>query len=101
MLNVYSETGRLKKVLLHRPGKELAVLNSDNFKEDLFDEIPDPAGAVKEHDVFSAIFKDNGVEVVYLEDMMAEILKDGKVRDSFIRDYLLQAGCRDEMLYQE
>ncbi|MBR3227915.1 MAG: hypothetical protein IKF68_05160 [Erysipelotrichaceae bacterium] len=83
MLNVYSETGKLKKVLLHRPGRELSVLDTSNFKDDLFDEIPDPEGVVKEHDIF------------------ADILRNKDVRDSFIKDYLKQADCSDERFYRE
>ena len=73
-VNVKSEIKPLKKVLLHRPGKELLNLTPNTLEELLFDDIPFLKVAQAEHDAFAQALRDNGVEVVYLEDLMAEVL---------------------------
>ena len=72
---VRSEIKPLKKVLLHRPGRELLHLTPDRLPELLFDDIPFLKVAQQEHDTFAQILRSNGAEVVYLEDLMAEVLK--------------------------
>ena len=72
-LNVKSEIKPLKKVLLHRPGRELLNLTPNTLEELLFDDIPFLKVAQEEHDAFAQILRDNGVEVVYLEKLMAEV----------------------------
>ena len=74
MINVKSEIMPLKKVLLHRPGNELLNLTPDSLGRLLFDDIPYLKVAREEHDEFAKILRMNGVEVVYLEDLMAEVL---------------------------
>ncbi len=73
-IHVTSEIKPLKKVLLHRPGKELLNLTPDSLKDLLFDDIPYLKAAQEEHDIFAKTLRDNGVEVVYLEDLMTEVL---------------------------
>ena len=65
-IHVTSEIKPLKKVLLHRPGKELLNLTPNTLEELLFDDIPFLEVAQAEHDAFAQILRDNGVEVVYL-----------------------------------
>ena len=72
---VRSEIKPLKKVLLHRPGRELLHLTPDRLPELLFDDIPFLKVAQQEHDTFAQILRSYGTEVVYLEDLMAEVLK--------------------------
>ena len=72
---VRSEIKPLKKVLLHRPGRELLHLTPDRLPELLFDDIPFLKVAQQEHDAFAQILRSNGAEVVYLEDLMVEVLK--------------------------
>ena len=73
-IHVTSEIKPLKKVLLHRPGKELLNLTPDSLGELLFDDIPYLKVAQEEHDAFAKALRDNGIEVVYLEDLMTEVL---------------------------
>ncbi len=95
MINVKSEIKPLKKVLLHRPGRELLNLTPDTLEKLLFDDIPYLTVAQEEHDQFARILKDNGVEVVYLEDLMTETLDlNPDVRDSFIKQFIYEAGVR-------
>ena len=95
MINVKSEIKPLKKVLLHRPGRELLNLTPDTLEKLLFDDIPYLTVAQEEHDQFARILKDNGVDVVYLEDLMTETLDlNPDVRDSFIKQFIYEAGVR-------
>ena len=92
-IHVTSEIGKLKKVLLHRPGKELLNLTPDTLSRLLFDDIPFLPDAQKEHDEFANALKKNGVEVVYLEDLMAEVLDLGEdIKNEFIEQFMDEAG---------
>ena len=92
-IHVTSEIGKLRKVLLHRPGKELLNLTPDSLSRLLFDDIPFLPDAIKEHDKFAKTLKDNGVEVVYLEDLMTDVLNlDDKIKDEFIEQFMDEAG---------
>ena len=84
---VKSEIAPLKRVLLHRPGEELLKLTPKRLPELLFDDIPFLKVAQREHDAFAAILRDNGVEVVYLEDLMSEVLA---LRPELVRPFLNQ-----------
>jgi arginine deiminase len=95
-LNVKSEIGKLNTVLLHRPGKELENLVPDCLDRLLFDDIPYLENAVSEHDEFAKIFKENGVEVIYLEDLASEAIENGKVREKFIDDFLDESDIAGE-----
>jgi len=88
MINVYSEIGRLKKVLLHRPGAELNNLIPSLLEDLLFDDIPWLEMAQKEHDAFAAKFRELGIEVYYLEQLMAEVIKDPVVKKEFLNKFL-------------
>lgn len=101
-INVNNEIKPLKKVLLHRPGEELLNLTPNALDELLFDDIPDLEKAIEEHDNFAKIFKDEGIEVVYLEDLMAETLDQNKnLREEFLEKYLKEANISDELVYKE
>ena len=73
-LYVHSEIGTLKKVLLHRPGEELLNLPPDDLGRLLFDDVPFLDVAQAEHDRFAEILREQGVEVLYLEKLVAEAL---------------------------
>ena len=91
-INVYSEIGKLKTVLLHRPGLEIENLTPDLMERLLFDDIPYLKIAREEHDAFAKIFKDNDVEVLYLEDLAAEAVEDPAVKDAFLDEYIEEAN---------
>ena len=100
-VNVKSEIAPLKKVLLHRPGNELLNLTPNTLEELLFDDIPFLRVAREEHDAFAAALRARGVEVVYLEDLMTEVLDaDERVREQFLKQFIEEAGIRTER-YQE
>ena len=92
-IHVTSEIKPLKKVLLHRPGRELLNLTPNTLEELLFDDIPYLKVAEEEHDAFSQVLRDNGVEVVYLEDLMAQVLDiNPDIRERFLRQFIQEAG---------
>ena len=98
MINVYSEIGKLKTVLLHYPGEELNNLIPKYLGELLFDDIPWLPLAQKEHDAFANAFRKAGVKVVYLEDLVAEVLQDNKIKDQFIKEFVSEANIHSETL---
>ena len=69
---VDSEVSRLRTVLLHRPGAELARLTPRNNDSLLFDAIPWVGRAQEEHDAFAEALRTRGVEVLYLGELLAE-----------------------------
>ncbi|MGY1605340.1 arginine deiminase [Geodermatophilus sp. SYSU D00815] len=69
-----SEVGRLRTVLLHRPGAELSRLTPRNNDQLLFDGVPWVARAQEEHDAFAQALRDRGVEVLHLDRLLAEVL---------------------------
>lgn len=97
-IQVCSEIGRLRKVLLHRPGRELENLMPDYLDRMLFDDIPFLSEAQKEHDVFADILKNNDVDVVYLERLAAEALREADLCDHFIRDFINEGGIKESYL---
>lgn len=84
----FSEIGKLNKVLLHRPGRELEKLTPNNFERLLFDDIPYLKVAQQEHDQFAQILKDNDVEVCYYEVETAKALVDEKIKYNFVKEFV-------------
>jgi len=70
-----SEVGKLRTVLLHRPGAELKRLTPRNNDSLLFDGIPWVSRAQDEHDAFAAALRDRDVEVLYLMELLVESLE--------------------------
>ncbi len=94
-INVTSEIAPLKKVLLHRPGGELLNLTPDSLERLLFDDIPYLPNAIKEHDAFARALRENGVETVYLEDLMTEVISESdEIKEKFIKQFIYEAGIR-------
>ena len=77
---VESEVGVLQRVLVHRPGRELDWVVPDDLGELLFDEVPWLVAVQREHDQFTAVMADHGVEVCYLGQLLAEALVDPVTR---------------------
>lgn len=90
-----SEIGRLKRVLLHRPGGELENLMPEYLERLLFDDIPYLKEAQKEHDAFADCLRSQGVEVVYLTDLVTESLTDDDVRRDLLCQFLEEADIQD------
>ena len=80
-LGVHSEVGRLRKVMVHRPGLEHTRLTPSNAAELLFDDVLWVAKAKQEHDAFAGVMRDRGVEVFEAEQLLAEALVKPEVKD--------------------
>ncbi|MCM3121681.1 MULTISPECIES: arginine deiminase [unclassified Mesobacillus] len=87
-LNINSEIGELKSVVLHRPGKEVENLTPKYLERLLFDDIPYLPAVQKEHDYFADVLRNRGIEVLYLERLMEEALHTEDLRQEFIDQVL-------------
>src|SRR6478736_4467685 len=94
---VTSEVGRLRTVLLHRPGNELRRLTPRNNDRLLFDGIPWVDRAQDEHDAFAAALTDRGVEVLYLADLLCEALSVPDARHETVEQALTQPHVGDRL----
>ena len=104
-INVYSEIGKLKTVLLHEPGEELHNLTPKHLDDLLFDDIPWLPLAKKEHQKFAQTFIDAGIKVVYLVDLVVEALDtDEGLKDQFIKQFIKEANINSitlsEIVYE-
>jgi arginine deiminase len=89
-LGVHSETGRLRQVIVCRPGLAHRRLTPANCQELLFDDVFWVKQAQKDHDVFSATMRAEGVEVLDVNVLLAETL-DLKEGRAFVLDHRINA----------
>jgi arginine deiminase len=87
-LGVHSEVGRLRRVMVHRPGLEHSRLTPSNAGELLFDDVIWVARAKQEHDAFCELMRERGVEVFEAEKLLAEALAGAGARDWVARHIL-------------
>ncbi len=87
---VHSEAGTLRRVMVHRPGLEMARLTPDNREALLFDDVLWVKQARVEHMTFTDMLRERGVEVVFLREMLEETL-----RITEARRWLLSARIND------
>ncbi len=97
-LNITSEIGKLKTVLLHKPGKELERLTPEYLRELLFDDIPWLKRMREEHDEFASVLKARGTKVCYIEGLLAEVLAEEEIKTDFIKQLLDQCGIENQGL---
>jgi len=100
-ISVKSEIKPLRKVLLHRPGKELENLIPEHLERLLFDDIPHLEVAQQEHDYFAKVLNDNGVEVLYLHELAAQAIEDEAIKTRFITQFIEEAGIKDPFLKEQ
>lgn len=72
---VHSEVGKLRKVIVHRPELSLQRLTPSNHDELLFDDVLWVERAQLEHDHFTQVMRERGVEVYYVLDLLTETLQ--------------------------
>jgi len=92
-LGVYSETGALRQVIVHRPGLELARLTPQNIGGLLFDDVMWARKAKEEHYVFAETLRERGVRVHYFGQLLAETLEIPEGRA-----FVLDRVCTPETL---
>ena len=98
---VHSEVGKLRRAMIHRPDLELKRLTPANHDELLFDDVLWVKRASQQHDAFAAVLRERGVEVLYLEELLAETLAAVESRrwvlDRAVTLFTLGAGMADEI----
>ena len=77
---VHSEVGKLRTVMVHRPGLEHRRLTPTNMEELLFDDVMWVDRAEQEHTAFVEVMRDRGVEVLYAQELFAEALADDEAK---------------------
>lgn len=82
----YSETGRLRCVVLHRPGREHELITPREAKELLFEDIIWVKRLQEEYDQFRLILSSAGVEILEARELLKEALSHVKERRRFIDD---------------
>jgi arginine deiminase len=97
---VDSETGRLRTVLVHRPGLELRRITPRSAGRLLFDTLPWVGRAQQEHDSLARVLRDHGVEVLYVTELLQEALEYQPARQEAIASVLASAALGDELRVQ-
>jgi arginine deiminase len=97
---VDSEVGRLRTVLLHRPGPELKRLTPRNNDKLLFDGIPWVGRAQEEHDAFADALRQHDVEVLYLTDLLSDVLHVEAARTACIAAVIRDPRLGDSLRSQ-
>ena len=94
---VHSEVGRLKTVIMHRPGHELKRLTPRNNDSLLFDGIPWVDRAQAEHDDFANALRRYEVEVLYVQDLLRDTLDISSARDQAVDTVLADRRLGDSL----
>ncbi|MGA0610784.1 arginine deiminase [Caldimonas sp. KR1-144] len=109
---VHSEAGRLRRVLVCRPGLAHQRLTPANCAELLFDDVMWVAQARTDHYAFTSLMQERGVEVLELHDLLADVLAQPAARawllartidarhvgvglEQALHDWLAEAPARD------
>ena len=98
---VHSEAGQLRRVMLHRPGSEMARLTPANAESLLFDDVLWVKQARIDHMAFVDVLRERGVEVVLLREMLEEVVSDAQARrwllDARISDNSVGVGLAADL----
>ena len=79
--HVGSEVGKLRQVIVHRPGLEMDRLTPSNKDALLFDDVMWTGQAQRDHDVFADALRAEGAEVFYVQELLAETLEIPEARE--------------------
>ncbi|MCC6098987.1 MAG: hypothetical protein LIV25_07085 [Olsenella sp.] len=97
-IHITSETGRLRRVLLSKPGRELENLHPFMLDEMLFRDTPFTPKAQDEHDSFADILRECGVDVLYLRDLFEQAMSTPDARKSFEAEFVRVSGIASDSL---
>lgn len=97
-IRVDSEVGRLKSVLVHRPGREIHRMVPSMMEQLLFDDILDGDGARREHQLFTTVLERAGVRVLWAQDLLAEILAADEPRRWLLAELESSHGAPPELV---
>ena len=98
MIHVYSEIGKLKTVMVHRPGNELKQIHPSMLEEMLFEDTPFLPSTQEEHDIFTGILRDAGIEVLEMRDLFTDAMKDTWSRSAFTKEFVEASDLPSEGL---
>jgi arginine deiminase len=96
--SITSEIGRLREVILHRPGRELRRITPANRADLLFDELVWVDRAQAEHDAFADLLRSEGVDVRLLAELLTETLADTGLRTTVIERLATADTCGVELV---
>jgi len=96
-LNVTSEYGLLKTVIMHRPSAEIDRLLPDNYRTYLFEDIPFLQKIQSEHDHFATLIGSKGAEILYFENLLEEMLRDEAARYDTLEAVVALERCESIM----
>ena len=96
--SVTSEIGRLREVIVHRPGLELRRITPANKDDFLFDELVWVGKAQEEHDGFAALLAQQGVRVRLFGELLAETLRDAAARKEIVERMATVDTCGVELV---
>lgn len=94
--SVRSEVGQLDAVLVHRPGEELRRVTPSNMERLLFDELLWVEHAQAEHDAFTGLLRSQGVEVLELTELLAEVVADPAAARALVDRHITDTTCGPE-----
>jgi len=97
-LNVTSEIGKLKSVLVHLPGREIDLMIPPMMNQLLFDDILYGQVAREEHRRFQQLIRFVADEVLDLQDLLEEVLENDEAKDRIVRDVAKRNGLRPRLL---
>jgi arginine deiminase len=97
---VDSEIGQLRTVLMHRPGLELQRITPRHSDRLLFGSLPWVSKARQEHDKLAEALRDQGVQVLYLTELLQDALEYQAARYEAVRMAIADAGLGDELRVQ-
>jgi arginine deiminase len=92
-IRVDSEIGRLRRVLVHRPGREIDWMVPSMMETLLFDDILDGDEAREEHDIFRRVLAQGGVEVLDSQDLLADVLAEESARKRLLDELEAEYGA--------
>jgi arginine deiminase len=102
-INVFSEIGKLKTVLMHKPNRELENIPGESkwLQTLLFEDTPHLKVAQAEHQYFADLLGKNGVEVIYVEELFREVLEiNAKIKNEIIEQFILEGKVEPKYVDQ-
>jgi arginine deiminase len=97
-LGAYSEVGRLREVLVHRPDLSLQRLTPDNREALLFDDVLWVKKARQEHDIFVDALRERGVTVFDFGSLLSETLGLPEARRWLLDRRISAAAVGEDMI---
>ena len=98
-VNVASETGTLRAVLLHRPGVEIERMTPLNAAHALYSDILNKPIVDNEYSNFCGVLE-KWTTVYYVEDILEELLNDNDIRRHLVYESCDMDNCDDGLAEQ-